>query len=84
MSVVVSRKDQHVQIRFCCELMCAVSSCIFLSAASTVISKLRAMYMEDDSHCIRVILPLAKNDQYHNGRTTCLVSNDSIVDPVVI
>jgi len=47
-------------------------------------SQLRAMDLEDDGHCIRINFPKAKNDQYHNGRTTCLVENDSLVNPVKI
>jgi hypothetical protein len=47
-------------------------------------SKLRAMDFEDDGDSIRITFPSAKNDQYHNGRTTCLVANDTEVNPVEI
>jgi hypothetical protein len=47
-------------------------------------SKLRAMDFEDDGDSIRITFPSAKNDQYHNGRTTCLVANDTVVNPVEI
>jgi hypothetical protein len=47
-------------------------------------SKLRAMDLEDNGDSIVIRFPLAKNDQYHNGRTTCVVSNDSDVNPVEI
>jgi hypothetical protein len=43
-------------------------------------SKLCAMDFEDDGDSIRITFPSAKNDQYHNGRTTCLVA----VNPVEI
>jgi hypothetical protein len=47
-------------------------------------SKLRAMDLEDNSDSIEITFPSAKNDQYHKGRTTCVVSNDSEVNPVEI
>ncbi len=47
-------------------------------------SKLRAMDLEDNGDRIEITFPSAKNDQYHKGRTTCVVSHDSEVNPVVI
>ncbi len=42
------------------------------------------MDLEDNGHCIRINFLKTKNDQYHNRRTTCLVENDSLVNPVKI
>lgn len=47
-------------------------------------SRLRAMDVEDDGQNLQITFTSAKNDQYHNGRTTCLVGNDSVVNPVNI
>jgi hypothetical protein len=47
-------------------------------------SKLRAMDLEDNGDSIEITFPSAKNDQYHNGRTTCVVANDTDVNPVEI
>ena len=47
-------------------------------------SKLRAMDLEDNGTSITVTFPSAKNDQYHEGQSSCLVSSDKAVDPVKI
>ncbi len=47
-------------------------------------SKLRAMDLEDNGDSIEITFPSAKNDQYHSGRTTCVVANDTDVNPVEI
>jgi hypothetical protein len=47
-------------------------------------SKLRAMDLEDNGDSIEITFSSAKNDQYHNGRTTCVVANDTAVNPVEI
>ena len=47
-------------------------------------SKLRAMDLEDSGTGIQINFRSAKNDQFHNGRMTCLVSNGTEVDPVYI
>jgi len=47
-------------------------------------SKLRAMDLEDNGDSIEITFPSAKNDQYHNGRTTVVVANDTAVNPVEI
>ena len=45
-------------------------------------SKLRAMDLEDNGTSITVTFPFAKNDQFHNGQASCIVNNDSSVNPV--
>jgi hypothetical protein len=47
-------------------------------------SKLRAMDLEDNGDSIEITFPSGKNNQYHNGRTTCVVSNETVVNPVEI
>jgi hypothetical protein len=47
-------------------------------------SKLRAQDIEDKGSCIRVTFESAKNDQFHNGKVTYLVENDSLINPVQI
>jgi hypothetical protein len=47
-------------------------------------SKLRAMDLEDNGDSIEITFPSAKNDQYHNKRTTVVVANDTAVNPVEI
>jgi hypothetical protein len=42
------------------------------------------MDLEDNGDSIVITFPSAKNYQYHNGRTTCVVSNDSDINPVEI
>lgn len=47
-------------------------------------SRLRAMDIEDDGQSIQINFPSAKNDQMHKGKTTCLVMNDTEINPVAI
>jgi len=47
-------------------------------------SRLRAMDLEDNGTSITVTFPFAKNDQFHNGQKSCIVNNNSAVDPVEI
>jgi hypothetical protein len=47
-------------------------------------SRLRAMDFEDYGDSILITFPFAKNDQFHQGNATCLVSNGTDLDPVKI
>jgi hypothetical protein len=47
-------------------------------------SKLRAQDFEDLGDSIQITFQSSKNDQYHNGQSSFLVENDSIVNPVQI
>ena len=47
-------------------------------------SKLRAKDLEDNRNSIEITFPSAKNDQFHKGNTSCIVANDSDINPVVI
>ncbi len=47
-------------------------------------SKLRAQDFEDLGDSIQITFQSSKNDQFHNGQSSFLVENDSIVNPVQI
>ena len=47
-------------------------------------SRLRAMDFEDTGNSILITFPFAKNDQFHKGNSSCLVSNGTDIDPVKI
>jgi hypothetical protein len=47
-------------------------------------NKLQAQDFEDQGHSIQITFRSAKNDQFHNGQSTYIVENDSIVNPVAI
>jgi hypothetical protein len=47
-------------------------------------NKLRAMDLEDNGNSITVTFTSAKNDQFHNGQSSCLIANSLAVDPVSI
>ena len=47
-------------------------------------SKLRAQDFEDLGDSIQITFQSSKNDQFHNGQSSFLVENDSLVNPVKI
>jgi hypothetical protein len=47
-------------------------------------SKLRAEDLEDNGESIQITFRSAKNDQFHDGKITYLVENESLVNPVRI
>jgi hypothetical protein len=53
----------------------------FTSCRFSCYSKLRAQDFEDLGDSIQITFQSSKNDQFHNGQSSFLVENDSIVNP---
>jgi hypothetical protein len=47
-------------------------------------NKLRAQDFEDMGDSIKITFQSSKNDQYHNGQSSYVVENDSVINPVQI